>query len=129
MTIADTCVVIWIVTASPALSKAAGEAIASAAQEGSLAISGVTLYELAWLVRNNRIQIATPLDSFLARIEGRFKILPVSSVIARFAVELPESYPRDPMDRIIGATALAHEGLLVTSDKAIRRSRAVPVIW
>jgi PIN domain nuclease of toxin-antitoxin system len=42
---------------------------------------------------------------------------------------LPASYPEDPADRIIGATALV-EGLpLLTADREIRRSKAVQTIW
>jgi PIN domain nuclease of toxin-antitoxin system len=37
--------------------------------------------------------------------------------------------PLDPMDRIIGATALDRGIPQVTRDKAIRKSKAVPVIW
>jgi PIN domain nuclease of toxin-antitoxin system len=42
---------------------------------------------------------------------------------------LPPSYPNDPADRVIGATALIEDLPLITADKEIRRSRAVPTIW
>jgi len=42
---------------------------------------------------------------------------------------MPISYPCDPMDRIIGATAIV-EGLpLVTADTHIQASKAVATIW
>ena len=42
---------------------------------------------------------------------------------------LPAVYPKDPADRIIGATALV-EGLpLLTADRAIRGSKTVETIW
>ncbi len=130
MIVVDTCVVVWLSTEPSKLSQIAVEAIASAAEErDGVAISGVTLYELAWLIRNQRIAVAMSLNAFLARIETRFKVLPVSPAIARLAVELPDSYPGDPMDRMIGATALAFGVALVTPDRVIRRSKAVPVVW
>jgi PIN domain nuclease of toxin-antitoxin system len=44
-------------------------------------------------------------------------------------MSLPPSYPNDPADRIIGATALV-EGLpLLTADREIRRSKSVQTIW
>ena len=42
---------------------------------------------------------------------------------------LPPSYPKDPADRVIGATALIEDLSLITADKDIRKSRAVPTIW
>jgi PIN domain nuclease of toxin-antitoxin system len=45
------------------------------------------------------------------------------------AFGLPANYPKDPADRIIGATALVEGLSLVTADRAIRNSRAVPTIW
>jgi PIN domain nuclease of toxin-antitoxin system len=42
---------------------------------------------------------------------------------------LPASYPKDPADRIIGATALVEGLSLLTADREIRRSRAVQTIW
>ncbi len=70
-----------------------------------------------------------PIGRFLARISERFRVLPITAEIAQLAAELPDSYPSDPMDRLIGATALAQGVPLVTRDRAIRSSRAVPVIW
>lgn len=54
--------------------------------------------------------------------------LPISGRACVRALGLPAAYPKDPADRIIGATAL--EGLsLLTADRAIRRSRALHTIW
>ena len=42
---------------------------------------------------------------------------PITPEIAALAAQFPESYPRDPADRLIGATA-RYEGLtLVTRDE------------
>ena len=129
MIVIDTCVAIWLSTEPSALSKPATEAVLAAEEEAGLAISGVTLYELAWLIRNKRVEVTVPVEVFLARMQTRFKVLPVSPLIARLAVELPDTYPGDPMDRLIGGTALAHGVVLITPDKTIRRSKAVPVVW
>lgn len=129
MIVADTCVVIWLANDPDSLSKAATEAIAAARKGRGIAISGITLYELAWLIRNKRIGAVGSLESFLAEVETYFIVLPVTAAIARLATEFTAPYPLDPMDRIIGATALAHGVPLVTRDKAIRKSKAVPVIW
>jgi PIN domain nuclease of toxin-antitoxin system len=44
------------------------------------------------------------------------------------AVSFPESYPKDPQDRLIGATALVEGAGLVTHDRGIAKSALVPVI-
>jgi PIN domain nuclease of toxin-antitoxin system len=95
---------------------------------GGLAIAGVTLYEIAWLSTNDRVAIDS-LDSFLANTEQRFVVLPLKSSVARLAAELPASFPGDPMDRIIAATALDQGVPLITKDRAMHRSNTVPVVW
>jgi PIN domain nuclease of toxin-antitoxin system len=69
------------------------------------------------------------MEQFLQDVESRFIVLPLNTEIAARAAQLPVSYPRDPMDRIIGATAIV-EGLpLVTSDAGIQDSNSLRTIW
>jgi PIN domain nuclease of toxin-antitoxin system len=127
--VADTCVVVWVATAPELLSPAAASAVRQARLSGGAAISGVTLYEVAWLSAHGRVKLLAPLAFVLSQIESNFVVLPVTSSIARLAAELPADFPGDPMDRIIGATALDRGVALITKDRAIRRSTALTVIW
>jgi len=69
------------------------------------------------------------LEAFLAEIEARFIVLPITGRICVSALALPAAYPRDSADRVIGATALV-EGLpLITADDGIRRSKTLKTIW
>ncbi len=129
MVVLDTCVVVWLAEQAPVLSDAATAGIANARRAGSLCIAGVTLWELAWLLRKGRISVTTTPEIFLAEVEARFRVLPITAFIAQIAATLPTSYPADPMDRIIGATALAYGAPLITKDKAVRQSGAVSVLW
>lgn len=129
MIVLDTCAVIWLVLEPSMLSKDAKEAITSARQSGHLYVSDISLYELAWLIRNRRITVHVPLEAFLSEVASIISVIGINANIARLSQELPASYPKDPMDRIIGATALDRGIPLVTRDVAIRRSKAVPVIW
>jgi PIN domain nuclease of toxin-antitoxin system len=94
-----------------------------------LAISDITLLELATLVRKGRIDIEISLESFLQEVESRFVILPIRGRYCARTMDLPPTYPKDPADRIIGATALVEGLSLLTANHAIRRSRIVQTIW
>ena len=129
MILLDTHVLVWLALSPKKLSPKARNAILKSRMGGSLAIAGISLWEIAWLVQHGRIETALSVESFVRECVAKVKILPISPEIAARAVSLPESYPKDPQDRLIGATALV-EGLeLVTHDRLIRKSGAVPVIW
>ena len=81
------------------------------------------------LAKKGRIQLGISLESFLHEVETRFVVLPITGRACVRSLGLPANYPKDPADRLIGATALV-EGLpLLTADREIRRSRALRVIW
>ncbi len=69
------------------------------------------------------------LGAYLRYLESMFVVLPITGAIAERAVQFSEEYPKDPTDRLIGATAVAHELLLVTGDEKIRASSEVRCIW
>lgn len=94
-----------------------------------LAVSDFTLFELSLLFRKKKFELAMTPEDFLWDVERRFVVLPVTANIALQAFDLPESYPNDPVDRIIGATALVEDIPLLTADREIRKSRTVPTIW
>lgn len=130
MILVDTHIVVWLAFAQQQTSKPARKAITEARQTArGLAISDITLFELANLVSTRRVRLEISLESFLQEVASRFVVRPITGKVCARAMALPANYPKDPADRIIGAAGLL-EGLpLVTADLAIRRSRVLPTIW
>ena len=127
----DTHVVVWLAFEPQRLSKRARGAIDEARRSGKgLAICDITLLELTTLARKGRIGLDISLESFLHEVEARFVVLPLTGKACVRALELPTTYPKDPADRVSGATALVEGLALVTADREIRRSRALKTtIW
>ena len=129
MILLDTHVVIWLAFQPGKLSKRAKEVIRAARLQGGLAIAGITLLELAWLAENRRVETTLSVESFVRQCASKMTVLPITPEIAARAVSFPESYPKDPQDRLIGATALVEGIQLVSHDRLIKKSGIVPVIW
>jgi len=126
----DTHVVIWLISDFERLSDPAKREIQRARKLGEgLAISSISLLEVASLAGKNRIELEVPLGEFLRTLEDGFTVLPITGRACARTVELPANYSRDPADRIIGATALVEGLTLITADHNIRASRAVPTVW
>jgi len=130
MILVDTHVVVWLAFHQERLSKKAKEAIEDARKnKEGLGISDVTLLELTTLASEGRLHLNITLESFLQEIESRFVVLPISSRACVRMLSLPAVYPKDPGDRIIGATALVEGLALLTADAGIRQSKVVRTIW
>ena len=130
MILLDTHVVIWLGLEPARVSRNARTAIDESRKDGTgLAVSGMTLLEITLLSRKKRIHFTPSLETFLTDVETRFMVLPISARICVRSSSLPLSYPNDPADRIIGSTALSEGIPLITADREIRNSRALPTIW
>ena len=94
-----------------------------------MAVCDITLLELTTLASKGRILLGLSLESILQEIEARFVVLAISGRACARAMGFPAAYPKDPADRIIGATALVEGLSLITADRAIHRSKVVHTIW
>jgi PIN domain nuclease of toxin-antitoxin system len=126
----DTPVVVWLAFDQSRISSKARAAINEArGLRDGLAISDFTLLEVGTLVSKGRIDIGISIESFLQEIEARFVVFPITGRVCACAMSFPATYPKDPADRIIGATALVEGLSLITADRAILRSKLIPAIW
>jgi PIN domain nuclease of toxin-antitoxin system len=116
----DTNAAIWL--SQDELNAAASEKLDEAARAGvATCVSAITAWEIGLLVSRNRLTIgATPLrwfEQLLARPGLQLAELSPSILIA--SSFLPGTPPRDPMDRILIATARELAATLVTRDREI----------
>lgn len=116
----DTHVLQWWSAEPERLSPAAEQAVLAA---GELAVSAISWFELAWLARHQRISVAVPVRSWLEDLAGLVRTYGVTPAIAATAVTLPPSFPGDPADRLIYATAIETGCRLVTKDRRLLTHR------
>lgn len=106
----------WVDSSADPLSPGLVEKIEQADQ---LAVSAITCWEVAWLVRRGRLELKLSLADWLEQaLEGSGVIcLPIERRIALRAAALPEHH-RDPADRLIIATAMEWQAPLISLDGA-----------
>jgi PIN domain nuclease of toxin-antitoxin system len=125
----DTHVLIWLASDPAKLSKKAGDAIRRASQGTGIAISAVSLWELAWLAMHDRLEFTGTVEAFVEKISSRTAIRPITVKVAVLANQLPADYSGVPCGRLIGATALAEGMALITKDARTRACKQMKTIW
>lgn len=132
MILLDTHAAFWLNSAPEKLSRDASRAIRRAASSSGLAISSISLWELATLVAAGRLRLRKGTTrgflEALVQTPG-LVLLEISSEVASTASELPRDFPRDPADRIIGATAIVHDLPLLTEDRELQDSPLLRTLW
>lgn len=128
MIVLDTHVWLWWVADPRQLTSRAHKTITEAEAVGICAIS---CWEIAMLVQKRRLGLDRDVLVWIRRALAlpRLTLLPITPEIAVAAATLLESFPADPADRLIVATALNQVGILVTRDERIRRFERVNSVW
>jgi PIN domain nuclease of toxin-antitoxin system len=125
----DTHVLIWARDDSKRLSRAAASAVRRASHDGGLAVSAISLWELASLFASGKIQAYGTVEASVRLLIEDVTVRPITPEIAALAAQFPDEYSRDPSDRLIGATARAEGLTLITRDEKIRRSPLLKTVW
>jgi PIN domain nuclease of toxin-antitoxin system len=87
-------------------------------------VSAIVIWEIAKLARLGRVE--TDLDDpEVARALSRVHVWPLDLDVCRAIRTLDVA--GDPADEIIAATSVVHNVPLVTRDRALRRSKVVPL--
>jgi PIN domain nuclease of toxin-antitoxin system len=115
----DTHTVLWLTEQVPKLGKTARQSCDAALAAGELAIPTIVVFELGWALSRGRIEGPANLRDWRSRIQSLgVREIGLSSEIAMAAVELEDMHG-DPIDRIIVATAFAHDAVLLTANRPI----------
>ena len=93
-------------------------------RDDAWSISAIVLWEIGKLAELGRIEVDLN-DAELERTLARIHVWPLTREIARMSTRL--DIRGDPADEVIAATSLVQRVPLVTRDRALLRSRTVPL--
>jgi PIN domain nuclease of toxin-antitoxin system len=115
----DTHAAIWFMRNDTALGKKSRAMAVSALEQDQLAVSVISFWEMALLVKKGRLRsLKDPGEQRRRMLSAGVLELPLTGDIALGAVELPNLHG-DPADRFIVAPAITHEAMLLTADDAL----------
>ena len=117
----DTHVLIWWLNDGEALSPEQKAVLESASPATPILVSDISLWEVATLHSLGRIRLTIPLRDWLEKAVAPplVRRIGISPAIAAELATLPDSFHRDPADRIIVATARTLGATLLTKDRRI----------
>jgi PIN domain nuclease of toxin-antitoxin system len=120
MIVLDTHIWIWWVHGSDSLTQTQLDVI-EANEDGVIGVSAISLWEIAKLVENGRLELPVSLEKWFAQALNYpgVQIIELTPEIATESTRLPGEFHRDPADQIIVATARVMKCKLVTSDEKI----------
>ena len=126
----DTHVLIWWLQGGGPLSPAQRRVMNAADGDSPLRVSDISLWEVATLHSLGRIQLSIPLREWLEKAAAPPLVRRhgISPAIAADVAALPESFHRDPADRILVATARILGATLLTRDRHIVDSGLVATL-
>ena len=125
----DTHTWVWRLLAPERLSDAAERAIA--ARDNTLHLSPISTWETLVLARKGRLSLApSPTEWVLDALRRSAPTAaPLTHAIALRSESLQGFGSEDPADRFLVATALEHDMVLVTADRAMRAFAQVSTLW
>ena len=132
--ILDTQAWIWSALDHPRLSRRARAALRAMTPAERAGLAAISLKEASWHLAHGRIVVDEafgpwPVWLRAAAAAPNLEVVPLTVDIAIESEHLGASFPADPADRLIVATARVHDLTLITSDGPIRKSHAVRTLW
>lgn len=132
MIVLDTHVLVWWVDGeAKKLSRRARQALEQHGKRNELLVSSISFFEITTLERRGRLRFKIPASEWLSQVRRlpEYRIEPLSDEVAERAGQLGDTFPGDPADRMIAATALLSDVPLVTHDEKLRGVDYLKTIW
>src|SRR5579871_5321963 len=127
----DTHILVWARLDPSALSQRQRALLADIeARESRVAISAITLWEIAMMTSKKNLKIKASLPAFLNEIENSpwIQVLPLNAAVAAESVTLRSHLHTDPAEQMIVATARVFRLPLLTADDRIIASNLAIIV-
>lgn len=126
----DTHIWVWWLLLDSPLPDRERRALDRIATDKGIYLPAICQLEAQMLHSKKRIELPVPFSTWLRRATATdmLTVLPLNADAVIAVDELPATFHGDPADRMIVATARAHDLLLATHDEVIKKSRLVK-IW
>jgi PIN domain nuclease of toxin-antitoxin system len=130
-TLLDTHAWVWWVTDDRRLSPSARRTIERDQATDLLALSLISIWEVAKKVEKGQLVLDRPVDDWLDLATARpgLHLAELTRPILSESCRLPPPFHGDPADQIIVATARDRDAVIVTKDEKIRRYGHVRSAW
>lgn len=127
----DTHAWVWWVTGDARLSRPARRAIDRSQARQTLALSLISIWEVAKKVEKGQLVFDRPLEHWLdlATAPPGLQLVEMTRPILIESCRLPPPFHGDPADQIIVATARDRDAVVVSRDDRLRRYDHVRTIW
>jgi PIN domain nuclease of toxin-antitoxin system len=126
----DTHILVWWFGREARLSPGQLAVLNGATAEAPLLVADITLWEIATLVSLGRIRLHLALRDWLeqATAPPLVQLVTITPAVAAEVAALPDSFHRDPADRILVASARVLGATLLTQDRRIRDAGLVATL-
>jgi PIN domain nuclease of toxin-antitoxin system len=113
----DTCAAIWLMQGDR-MSPASRDAIAAAQSASAVHVSPISAWEIATLAARGRLMLTMSPTAWFAALLAQpcVALAPMPPAVLIASATLPGTPPRDPVDRIIAATAREYGYTIITRD-------------
>ena len=129
MIVLDTHVWVWWIHGNEQLTSPQTQII-QASETDVIGVSAISVWEVAKLVENGRLELPCPLHEWFdeALSYPGIRLVELTPAVAIESTQLPGEFHRDPADQIIVATARLCDCPLITSDSRILNYPHVKVV-